>query len=57
MTDLLFQVALEEGTLEAVSHLLAKKKHLQLVDFDNHLDELTEDYLNADLNEEIERCL
>ena len=51
------QVLLEEGTLEAVSLLLARKRQLQLVDFDNHLDDLAEDYLNAELNKEIEECL
>lgn len=50
-------VALQEGTLDAASMLLQKKKQLDLVDFDNHLDDLTQDYMNEELNTDIEAYL
>ena len=41
-------------TLELMSDLLAAKQYKDLVDFDDHLDDLNHSWLNAALNEVIE---
>ncbi|XP_013777983.1 ER membrane protein complex subunit 8-like [Limulus polyphemus] len=52
-------VFLEQGhsALGIASTLLQSKVYRHLVDFDNHLDNITEDWTNQLLNEEIEHCL
>nr|ACO15371.1 Neighbor of COX4 [Caligus clemensi] len=47
-------VLLEDGGSECVAHLLSKKTHASLVDFDNHLDNITQDYFNAAFNQAVE---
>lgn len=49
-------VRVSEDTLEAASKLLEARAHKDLTDFDNHLDDVTLDYLNVGLNMEIDRC-
>jgi len=44
-------------TLACASALVQKKIYKELVDFDNHLDDVTQDYLNVELNMEIDSCL
>jgi len=53
------QVRLEhdEVTLACASALVHKKIYRDLVDFDTHLDDLSMDYLNVELNMEIDSCL
>lgn len=41
-------------TLDICSSLLAKESYNCLVDFDNHLDEISLDWMNEELNKEIE---
>ena len=48
---------LEEGALEAIAAMIQKGLAEQLVDFDNHLDDVAKDFLNVDLNMEIDQCL
>jgi len=53
------QIRLEhdEVTLACASALVHKKIYRDLVDFDTHLDDLSMDYLNVELNMEIDSCL
>lgn len=44
-------------TLACASALVHKKIYRDLVDFDNHLDDIALDYLNVELNMEIDSCL
>jgi len=44
-------------TLACASALVHKKIYRDLVDFDIHLDDLSMDYLNVELNMEIDSCL
>ena len=46
----------DEDTLAVTSALLQKKTYKDLADFDNHLDDLTQDYLNVAVNMEINKC-
>ncbi len=45
---------LSEGTLDALSEALRLGMQRQLVDFDNHLDDVAQDYLNAQLNDKLD---
>lgn len=45
------------NSLDICSSLLAKHSHRALVDFDNHLDNITLDWMNEELNEEIDVSL
>ena len=47
-------IRLEEGTLDALAELVGKKLHKELVDYDNHLDDIARDFLNVELNMEID---
>jgi len=47
----------EEATLECASELVERKVYRELVDFDNHLDDIGLDYLNVQLNMKIDACL
>lgn len=47
----------DSDTLDCASALVQKKIQKDLVDFDNHLDDLTLDYLNVEVNMEIDNCL
>ncbi|XP_014277160.1 ER membrane protein complex subunit 8 [Halyomorpha halys] len=49
-------VILEENCLDAVSTLLQKRAFNDLIDFDNHLDDLSKDWRNPELNERIEKA-
>ena len=51
------QFSLEEGAVEAIAAMIQKGLPEQLVDFDNHLDDVAKDYLNVELNMEIDQCL
>ena len=51
------KVLVDEDSLAATSALLEKRVYKDLSDFDNHLDELTQDYLNVAVNIEIDKCL
>lgn len=44
-------------TLDTCSSLLEKRAYKQLIDFDNHLDDLKQDWANDDVNEEIQSLL
>lgn len=44
-------------TLEACTSLLQKQAYMCLVDFDNHLDDISQDWMNEELNKEIESVL
>lgn len=44
----------EEETLAKASALLQSRCHRGLVDFDTHLDDITQDWLNPQINEQIE---
>ena len=50
------EVRVEESSLETASALLQKGAAEELVDFDNHLDDLKQDFLNVDLNMMIDQC-
>ncbi len=43
-----------EETLGTTSYLIRNKAYTSLVDFDNHFDNITQDYLNVNLNMEID---
>lgn len=46
----------DEDTLAVTSALLQRRTYKDLADFDNHLDDLTQDYLNVNVNLEINKC-
>ncbi|QQP38553.1 Neighbor of COX4, partial [Caligus rogercresseyi] len=47
-------VLLEDGGSECAAQLLSSKAHkTHLVDFDNHLDDITQDYANLSFNESV----
>lgn len=49
------QICLEPDTgLRVCSQLLERKEFNRIVDFDNHLDDIRLDWLNLNLNEEID---
>jgi len=52
-------VHLEQGqkTYQVTSSLMQSKLHRELVDFDNHLDNIALDWRNIDLNEEVSQQL
>lgn len=39
-----------EDTLSLTSDLIEGKAYQSLIDFDNHLDDITQDWLNPDIN-------
>ena len=47
------RVTVDEDTLSRTSELLREKLYYDLVDFDNHLDNISLDWKNSSLNEEI----
>ncbi len=48
---------IEEGAVEGVAAMIQKGLAEQLVDFDNHLDDVSTDILNVELNMDIDQCL
>jgi hypothetical protein len=52
-------IHLEQGqkTYQVTSSLMQSKLHRELVDFDNHLDNIALDWRNIDLNEEVSQQL
>ena len=42
---------MEPGVLETASDLVQRGAHRDIVDYDNHLDDLAKDFLNIELNE------
>jgi hypothetical protein len=50
------EVRVEESSLETTSALLQKGSFEDVVDFDNHLDDLKKDFLNVELNMMIDQC-
>ena len=52
-----FRGCLESGTLAAISSLLATRAHRELIDFDNHLDNITLDWKNLQINELLKQTL
>jgi len=46
-------IQVDEDTLALTSIMVQRKIYKDLVDFDNHLDDLTQDYLNVEINMEI----
>lgn len=48
------QICLEPDTGLQVCSLLLEKEFNRIVDFDNHLDDISLDWLNPNLNEEID---
>lgn len=57
MQTYLIRVTVEDETLEATSSLLEDKIYYDLVDFDNHLDNISLDWKNLSLNKQIEGIL
>jgi len=47
----------ESITLACASALVREGIFRELVDFDNHLDDITQDYINVELNMKIDSCL
>ena len=48
-------IKVEEDTLAVASALIQNRAYKDLTDFDNHLDDVSQDYLNVGLNMEIDR--
>lgn len=46
-----------DHTLDACSILLSKRSYVDLVDFDNHLDDISLDWKNEQMNTEIRNIL
>jgi len=46
-----------EDTLSLTGELLEGKAYQSLVDFDNHLDDITQDWLNKDINRLVDLSL
>ena len=46
-------IGVDEETLDLTSTMVQRKIYKDLVDFDNHLDDVTQDYLNVEINIEI----
>lgn len=53
----LFRINLEGDLLEGLSTLLQRQEYRGLVDFDNHLDNISLDWQNNDLNEIIDETM
>ena len=47
-------IRIEESGFAVTSQLLQSRGYKELVDFDNHLDDVSSDYLNVDLNQTID---
>ena len=47
-------IKVEENSLVVASTMVLKGVYKELVDFDNHLDDVSQDYLNVGLNMEID---
>ncbi|KAL4234785.1 ER membrane protein complex subunit 8 [Mactra antiquata] len=47
----------DENTLQTAAVLLEKEQYRHIVDFDNHLDDVSKDWRNTKINEIIESCL
>jgi len=47
-------IGVDEDTLAMTSEMVQRKFQKDLIDFDNHLDDVTQDYLNVDINYQIE---
>ena len=50
---LLFSKLIENDTLKVAKRLVEQRFHEQLVDFDNHLDDVTLDWTNPDITKAI----
>lgn len=50
---LLFSKLIDDDTLKVVKRLVEQRFHEQLVDFDNHLDDVTLDWTNPDITKAI----
>ncbi len=40
----------ENGTLETLASLLQENRHWKIIDFDNHLDDISKDWINQQIN-------
>lgn len=49
-----FSITLDSKAQSVAASLLQKRVYEQLVDFDNHLDDLSQDWRNLNLNQEVE---
>jgi GAF domain-containing protein len=47
-------ISLESNSKSVAAALLQRRVYEQLVDFDNHLDDLSQDWRNLNLNQEVE---
>jgi GAF domain-containing protein len=47
-------ISLESNSQSAAAALLQRRMYEHLVDFDNHLDDLSQDWRNLNLNQEVE---
>jgi hypothetical protein len=47
-------ISLDSKTQSVAASLLQRRVYEQLVDFDNHLDDLSKDWRNLTLNKEVE---
>jgi hypothetical protein len=50
-------VGVSEETLALTSDLIGRRVYKELADFDNHLDDITQDYLNVQMNMVIDQAL
>ena len=48
-------IRVDEDTLAVASEFVQNRGYKDLIDFDNHLDDITQDHLNVALNMEIDR--
>jgi len=47
-------ISLESNSKSVAAALMQRRVYEQLVDFDNHLDDLSQDWRNPNLNQEVE---
>lgn len=53
----LYRVIVDDDVLDVTSTLLTNKVHFDVVDFDNHLDNISSDWKNTSLNYQVESIL
>jgi GAF domain-containing protein len=50
-------ISLERNSQSVAAALLQRRVYERLVDFDNHLDDLSQDWRNLNLNQEVEQVV
>ena len=46
-----YEMVYEDNAAEVVEHMIERKVERDLCDFDNHLDDITQDWLNTNINQ------